>query len=158
MLFFWVAIPYRLVGGYQHFGETYCLYLQGWRLRHYVQPKRWYLPTSLQHIFSPEDENSMFLRNAGVYLRVFMASKPITTVALTSTTRPAGRGRHAAFRELSCGSRTHCYYYYSLYVPYIYIYIYIYITDTGANNLANQQMSTDYWGIFESNKRQFNMC
>jgi hypothetical protein len=37
-------------------------------------------------------------------------------------------------------------------------HIYMYKADTGANNLANQQMSTDYWGIFESNKRQFNTC
>jgi hypothetical protein len=25
----WVVTPYRLVGRYQHFGETYCLHLQG---------------------------------------------------------------------------------------------------------------------------------
>jgi hypothetical protein len=30
MLVFWVATPCGLVGGYQRFGGTYCLYLQGW--------------------------------------------------------------------------------------------------------------------------------
>jgi hypothetical protein len=28
---FWVVTPCRLVGRYQRFGETCCLYLQGWR-------------------------------------------------------------------------------------------------------------------------------
>jgi hypothetical protein len=28
MSFFWVVTPCELVGRYQHFGETYCLYLQ----------------------------------------------------------------------------------------------------------------------------------
>jgi hypothetical protein len=47
MMFFSVLAPRRLVG------ETYCLHLQGWRLRpwswrQYVSPKRWHLPTSLR--------------------------------------------------------------------------------------------------------------
>jgi hypothetical protein len=29
MLLFWVVSPCRLVSRYQHFEETYCLYLQG---------------------------------------------------------------------------------------------------------------------------------
>jgi hypothetical protein len=48
MLFFWIITSCGLVGRYQRFGGTYCLYLQGWRWKQYVPPKRWYLPTS-QH-------------------------------------------------------------------------------------------------------------
>jgi hypothetical protein len=29
MLVLWVVTPYGLIGGYQSFGETYCLHLQG---------------------------------------------------------------------------------------------------------------------------------
>jgi ABC-type amino acid transport system permease subunit len=29
MVVFWVAMPYGLVHGYQRFGGTYCLHLQG---------------------------------------------------------------------------------------------------------------------------------
>jgi hypothetical protein len=57
MLFFWILAPCRLAGRCQHFAETYCLHLQGWRnilspssglkMRQYVSPKRWHLPTSL---------------------------------------------------------------------------------------------------------------
>jgi hypothetical protein len=43
-MLFWVVTPYRHVGGYQRFGETYCLHLQG---RHFYlqantasQPRR----------------------------------------------------------------------------------------------------------------------
>jgi hypothetical protein len=54
MLFFWVLAPRRLIGRCQRFGETYCFHLQGWRwrqpwrLRQYISPKRWHLPTSLR--------------------------------------------------------------------------------------------------------------
>jgi hypothetical protein len=44
---FWVVTPYRFVGSFQRFGGTYCL----------------------------EDGDNMFLRNVGIYLRVFTASQ-----------------------------------------------------------------------------------
>jgi hypothetical protein len=47
LLFFWVLVPFRLVGTCQYFGETYYLHLQHWRWRQYVSLKRWHLPTSL---------------------------------------------------------------------------------------------------------------
>jgi hypothetical protein len=46
MVVVWVVMLYVLVGGYQHFGETYCLHLQPLSWKQYVPPKRWYLPTS----------------------------------------------------------------------------------------------------------------
>jgi hypothetical protein len=48
MLIFWIVTPYRLVGTYQCFGETYYLHLQGWA-----------------------EDGDMFLRNVGIYLRVY---------------------------------------------------------------------------------------
>jgi hypothetical protein len=38
MLFFWFSAPCRLISRWQHFRETDCLHLQGWRWR---QPWRW---------------------------------------------------------------------------------------------------------------------
>jgi hypothetical protein len=52
MLVFWVMTPCRLVGGHQHFGETYCLHLQGWN----VSPKHWYLPMS-PHSITTQNNN-----------------------------------------------------------------------------------------------------
>jgi hypothetical protein len=49
MKMFWVVTPYRLVGRYQRFGEKY---------------------------FSPEEGDSMFLRNVHIYLLVYKASHP----------------------------------------------------------------------------------
>jgi hypothetical protein len=45
IVIFWVAIPYRFVGGYQHFGETF-LHIQGRRrgvLRNFVNHPQNYL-------------------------------------------------------------------------------------------------------------------
>jgi hypothetical protein len=47
MMIFWVLTPCRLVARCQRFGETYCLHLQGWRLRQYVSPQRWHLATNI---------------------------------------------------------------------------------------------------------------
>jgi hypothetical protein len=62
MLVFWVVTPCGLVGRYQHFGGMYYT----------------------AFFFSPEDEGSMFLRNAGIYLQVHMAllpRRPTSTVS-----------------------------------------------------------------------------
>jgi hypothetical protein len=58
MMMFWVLTPYRLVGRYRRFVEIYCLHLQGFR---------------------------EFLRNAGMHLRIYTASKPRRTL---SSSRP----------------------------------------------------------------------
>jgi hypothetical protein len=52
-MLFWVVMPCGLIGGYQCFAETYCL-----------------------HNFIPEDADSIFLENVGIYLQVHMASQP----------------------------------------------------------------------------------
>jgi hypothetical protein len=39
----------------------------------------WVLEKKAVSIFSPEDGDSMFLRNAGIYLRVYTAKKLIRT-------------------------------------------------------------------------------
>jgi hypothetical protein len=57
MLFFWVLVPYRLIGRYQRFGETYFLHFQA----------------------CLEDGDNMFLRNAGIYRRVYTTQNPRRT-------------------------------------------------------------------------------
>jgi hypothetical protein len=69
-MFFWVVTPCGLVGRYQRFGETYWLHLQPRRWRHYVSPKRSRLKMETVRFFetfSPEDGDSMFLRNVSTY-------------------------------------------------------------------------------------------
>jgi hypothetical protein len=65
-LSFWVVTPCGLVCRYQRFGATYCLHLQGW---------------SHFSVFSPEDGDSMLLRNVGIYIRVRTASQPRRTTS-----------------------------------------------------------------------------
>jgi hypothetical protein len=54
MMLFWVLAPCGLVGRRQLFGETYCLHLQD---------------------FSPEDGDSMFIRNVGIYFSTILERK-----------------------------------------------------------------------------------
>jgi hypothetical protein len=62
MLVFWVVTPCGLVGRYQRFGGTYCLYLQDWS----------------------EDGGRTFLRNVGIYPQTHMTSQPRRTINYNS--------------------------------------------------------------------------
>jgi hypothetical protein len=63
----WVLTPHRLVGRYQHFGESHCLCLQGcfhfqnrtWR--DYISPKQCYIPISLHTVIT---QNSSIIISA----------------------------------------------------------------------------------------------
>jgi hypothetical protein len=48
LLVFWVVTPCGLVHRYQHFGETYCLHLQGWNICIYLQ---------VHMVVTPEDQH-----------------------------------------------------------------------------------------------------
>jgi hypothetical protein len=95
MLLFWVLLPSRLVGRCQRFGKTCCLHLQGWsgdarkwrdlytvigredRRSGPIRFEEWgvkKVPSTSQHC--PEDGDSMFFRNVGIYRRVYKALKP----------------------------------------------------------------------------------
>jgi hypothetical protein len=85
LLLFRALAQCRLFGRCQRFGETWCLHLQGW-IKHII-PDLLILTDGLCAEFppvcdswgfhvSPEDGDSMFLRNAGIYRRVYMAPKP----------------------------------------------------------------------------------
>jgi hypothetical protein len=61
-LFFWMVTPCKRVGRYQRFRETtVCIFRVS--------------------IVSPEDGDSMFLRNVGIYLRVYTAPQPTVTTS-----------------------------------------------------------------------------
>jgi hypothetical protein len=55
---------WRRVRRYHHFGETYCIHLQGhlqpYRWRQYVSPKRWYTPTSLHGVTAQNNNIVIF--------------------------------------------------------------------------------------------------
>jgi hypothetical protein len=53
ILLFCVLMLYEHVARYQHFGGTYCVCLQFWRWRQYLQPWRWRQYVSPKHCSQP---------------------------------------------------------------------------------------------------------
>lgn len=78
MLLFRVFVQCSFVFWCEHFIEKYCLHLQGWNDN---APSPYYPSSSQFCNLSPEDGASIFLRNVGIALRNYAASKPksITT-------------------------------------------------------------------------------
>jgi hypothetical protein len=73
VMFFWVLAPCKLVSRCQRFGETYCLHLQDGSLE--------YGDCLKSEDFSPEDGDSIFLRNFGIYLQIYTLQKLRTTTS-----------------------------------------------------------------------------
>jgi hypothetical protein len=67
LMFFWILAPCRLVGRYQHFGETY-YHLKVWRWRQYVSTKRWNLPMSVHGAKTQNNIMTQILFPAGIFL------------------------------------------------------------------------------------------
>jgi hypothetical protein len=70
-MLFWVLITCRLVRRYRRFGEIYCLHLQvdaGKCIGPEEERAKGECAESQNRLLSPEDEDSIFLRNVGIYL------------------------------------------------------------------------------------------
>lgn len=59
VMLFQVVAPCGLAGRCHHIGKTYCLHLQGWRLKSHASPKCWRLAMSLHGAKTKESRHFM---------------------------------------------------------------------------------------------------